>query len=249
MDTETVALVAALFFLVSILYSSVGHGGASGYIVVMGLIGLPTDMIRPVALALNIVVAGLGAIRFARAGHFDWKAALPFVATSIPLAFLGGTIVLPTNIYRPLLGMLLLISAAHLVWRSIGNVSSFDMDSPRVPTVGGLSAGGLIGFVSGLSGIGGGVILSPLVIIMRWASLQQTSAIAAFFIAVNSSAGLLGNLISVQQVPTVLPIWIGAVLVGAWIGSGLGAWRLSPRYLIWLLAVALLIAGTKFLLF
>ena len=248
MDVQTVAIITALFFLVSALYSSVGHGGASGYIAVMGLIGVPTEIIRPVALALNIVVAGLTSIRFAIAGHFDWKAALPLVATSIPLAFFGGTIVLPTDIYRPFLGVLMFISAAYLIWQSLNNLSIFDREKPEVPLAGGLSAGGVIGFVSGLSGIGGGVILSPLLLITKWASVRQTSAMAAFFILVNSSAGLAGNIVSVQQIPSVLPIWAGSVLLGAWIGSGLGARGLSPRILIWLLAAALIIAGAKFIL-
>ena len=249
MDTQQVALIAALFFLISTLYSSVGHGGASGYIAVMALLGLPTDMIRPVALTLNIVVAGLAAIRFSRAGHSDWKAALPLVATSVPLAFLGGTVTLPTDIYRPLLGVLLLISAAYLVWQSVSNIRVFELTKPRVPLAGGLSVGGVIGFISGVSGIGGGVILSPLMLTLKWANVRQTSAIAALFIVVNSSSGLAGNIVSVRQIPGVLPIWAGAVLVGGWIGSGLGARRLTPRFLVWLLAAALIVAGAKFILF
>ena len=223
MDTQQVALIAALFFLISTLYSSVGHGGASGYIAVMALLGLPTDMIRPVALTLNIVVAGLAAIRFSRAGHSDWKAALPLVATSVPLAFLGGTVTLPTDIYRPLLGVLLLISAAYLVWQSVSNIRVFELTKPRVPLAGGLSVGGVIGFISGVSGIGGGVILSPLMLTLKWANVRQTSAIAALFIVVNSSSGLAGKYCQRPTDSRCLTD-LGRCGAGRWLDR-IGTWR------------------------
>ena len=145
--------------------------------------------------------------------------------------------------------MLLLISAADLVWQSVSNIRVFELAKPRVPLAGGLSVGGAIGFIAGASGIGGGVILSPLMLKLKWANVRQTSAIAAFFIVVNSSSGLAGNIVSVRQIPSALPIWAGAVLLGGWIGSGLGSRRLSASSLIWLLAAALIVAGIKFILF
>ncbi len=248
MDIELVILIAALFFIVATLYSSVGHGGASGYIAVMGLLSVSPDIIRPVALSLNVIVAGLAVYRFSKAGLVDWHGLFPLVITSVPFAFLGGTIILPPEVYRPLLGVLLIFSALYLIWQSIGKLAGLDSPDNRIPKLIGAGAGGGIGFLSGLTGIGGGVMLSPLMLILKWASIRKTSAIAAVFILFNSLAGLAGNLASLQAIPSVLPIWAGAALLGALIGTSLGLKILPVRYLVWLLAVAVLISGLKFLL-
>jgi len=142
---------------------------------------------------------------------------------------------------------LLIFSALYLIWQSIGKLAGLDSPDNRIPKLIGAGAGGGIGFLSGLTGIGGGVMLSPLMLILKWASIRKTSAIAAVFILLNSLAGLAGNLASLQAIPRVLPIWAGAALLGALIGTSLGLKILPVRYLVWLLAIAVLISGLKFL--
>ncbi len=236
-----------LFALIAVLYSSVGYGGASGYIAVMALLSIAPETIRPVALSLNIVVAGFAGYRYVRADLVDWTKMLPLVITSVPFAFLGGIVALPSEIYRPLMGFLLIISACYLFWQSIGKLEGLNSDESRVPRLVGAGAGALIGFLSGLTGIGGGVLLSPLMLLLNWASIRKTAAIAAFFILFNSIAGLAGNIVSLNNIPSALPVWAGAVLIGAWIGTSLGLKLLPVRYLVWLLTLAILISGFKFL--
>ena len=246
-DSGLIFLVAALFFALAVLYSSVGHAGASGYLAVMALFGVPPEMMRPVALTLNILVASLTTFRFAKAGYLSWPDLWPLVLFSIPAAFAGGSLALPGEIYRPVLGGLLLISGAYLVWGTVLDPESFANDRPRIPRVGSMGMGGVVGLLSGLTGIGGGVLLSPALLILRWTSIRRTSAIAAAFILFNSTAGLAGNVISFQTLPAVIPLWAGAVVAGGYAGSRLGAQWLMPKTLIRLLAAALLVAGLKFL--
>ena len=248
METEFVLLVAMMFVVIAVLYSSVGHGGASGYIAVMALLSIAPETIRPVALSLNIVVAGFASFRYARAGLVDWQNMLPLVITSVPLAFVGGIVVLPSEIYKPLLGVLLIFSACYLFWQSLGKLEGLNSSDSVVPRYGGAGAGAFIGFLSGLTGIGGGVLLSPLMLLFKWANIRKTAAIASFFILFNSIAGLAGNIVSLNQIPSALPVWAGAVIVGAWIGTSLGLKILPVRYLVWLLTLAIFVSGLKFLL-
>ncbi len=246
-DTGLIFLVAALFFALAVLYSSVGHAGASGYLAVMALFGVPPEMMRPVALTLNILVASLTTFRFTKAGYLSWPDLWPLVLFSIPAAFAGGSLALPGEVYRPVLGVLLLISAGYLIWGTVVDSESFANDRPRIPRVGSMGMGGMVGLLSGLTGIGGGVLLSPALLILRWTSIRRTSAIAGAFILFNSTAGLAGNLISFQTLPAVIPLWAGAVIAGGYLGSRLGAQWLMPKTLIRLLSAALLVAGLKFL--
>ena len=142
---------------------------------------------------------------------------------SIPCAFVGGSITLPTDIYRPILGALLLTSAVYLFWDSIVDTERFSNDKPEIPRFSALGVGGTIGMLSGLTGIGGGVILSPTLLILRWTNVRRTSAIAASFILVNSTAGLAGNVVSLQHLPIVIPVWAAAALVGGYIGTKMGS--------------------------
>lgn len=246
MTIEFILTVASLFFVVAMLYSSVGHGGASGYIAVMGLLSVAPDTIRPVALTLNIIVASFAAYRYWQAGLIDWRSMLPLVVSSVPFAFLGGTVVLPGEIYRPLLGAMLIFSAAYLFWQSIGKLEGLNSSDSQIPRIGGAGFGAAIGFLSGLTGIGGGVVLSPLMLLFKWANVRKTAAVASVFILLNSAAGLAGNLVSLQHIPPALPIWAGASLLGAWIGTSMGLKILPTRYLVWLLTLAVLISGIKF---
>lgn len=216
MDT-TILLLALCVGAAATLYSSVGHGGASAYIALMALFGLAPEEIRPAALVLNIIVAGYGAFSFVRAGRFDWNVFWPFAITAIPAAFLFGRIEVPEAYYRPLLAAALAAAALrYLVWPQID--ASKPAHAPRKIVA--LPAGGALGALAGLTGIGGGVYLSPLLVFNGWADPQRATGIAACFIVVNSMAGLAGRMSSLQHIPTFLP-WLA---LAAGVGAILGAW-------------------------
>ena len=243
MPVESIALLAGAIFLIAVLYSSVGHAGASGYIAVMTLLSISPAVIKPTALTLNIVVATIGAIQFWRAGHFSWKLFWPFAAMSIPLAFVGGYLNLPGHLFKVLLGVVLLYSAVHLVVRP---PAEGDARSP--PLGGALAAGGGIGLLSGLTGTGGGIFLTPLLLLMHWARAKQAAAVSALFILVNSISGLLGNFSSTGQYPRFALVLVAAAALGGVIGSWLGSRRFDPTLIKRCLAVVLVIAGTKLIL-
>ena len=242
MTTETAILLALLMGIVALLYSSVGHGGASGYLAAMGLLSVPVAVMKPTALVLNLLVASVTSVQFARAGHFRGRLFLPFALGSIPLALLGGTITLPVSWYKPLVGVVLLYSAFRLFTRS----AAPEEDEVReVPPVAGVIGGAIIGLLSGLTGTGGGIFLSPLLLSQKWATLRQAAGVACVFILVNSSAGLAGHFSKIRGLPSALPLWVVAVLVGGTIGSYFGSSRLPIEHLKKLLAAVLILAGTK----
>jgi uncharacterized protein len=218
----------------------VGHAGASGYLAAMALFGVAPEIMKPTALTLNLLVASIGSFKFNRAGHFSWPIFWPFAVTSVPFAFVGGSIALPVTVYRPLLGAVLLYSAARFV---IG-LRGTDETRP-FPRGAALVLGAGIGLLSGLTGVGGGIFLSPILLLMRWAPIRVTAAVSAHFILVNSAAGLAGHLSSVARVHPMILVWALIAGVGGWIGSELGSRRLPPAILRGLLAVVLLIAGLK----
>jgi uncharacterized membrane protein YfcA len=241
-------LLAALFFLAAVLYASVGHAGASAYLAAMALLGVPPDVARPTALTLNILVASLVTFRFWRAGLVSFRALLPFVVGSIPLAFIGGAIDVPTNVYNVLLGIVLLVAAAGFA-RTARTATGDEQPWRRLQPFVALIVGAVIGLVSGLTGTGGGIFLSPLLIATGWATTRQASGIAAGFILANSIAGLAGNVSSVGSLPSALPLWSVAVLGGAALGSELGARRVRVPHLRLALAAVLVIAGLKLIFF
>ena len=250
-------------FVVALLYSSVGHAGASGYIAVMALAEVASPVIKPTALVLNIVVATIGTVQFWRAGHFRWPRFWPFALTSIPAAIYGGTLKLPTRVLNVLIGLVLLASAARLLVRL---QPATETRAPSKP-VAALTGGGL-GFLAGLTGTGGGIFLTPLMIILRWASTKQAAAVSVVYILVNSVGGLLGATYSwwrdtemslvefvsqlprssltimEQNVPFLMPM-IGSVIVGGSVGSYLGSRRFSVPVIHMLLATVLILAGMK----
>ena len=235
-----------LIFLAAILYSSIGHAGASGYLAAMGLMGLAPDVMKPTALCLNILVATIGTIQFARAGHFAWKIFWPFAVASIPCAFLGGALRLPYPYYEAVVGAVLLFAAVRLIF-SVRKTP--EVETKRVPAVPALLLGGAIGFLSGLTGVGGGIFLSPLLLLAHWASMRQTAAVSVAFILVNSVSGLAGNLASVAYLPPQIPVWAAAAGVGGMIGSELGSRRVAPPVMRYTLAAVLVIAGCKMIFF
>jgi len=214
--SETIFLLALAIAAAAALYSSVGHGGASGYIALMALAGLAPEEVRPAALVLNIVVAGLGAYRYLRAGRFDWNVFWPFAVTAIPAAFLAGRIDLPEAVYRPLLAAALAAAALrYLVWPQIDAIKPSAAPSKFIALPVGVALGGL----AGLTGIGGGVYLSPLLVFAGWSDPQRATGIAACFIVVNSVAGLAGRASSMALLPTHLPWLVLAACIGAVIGT------------------------------
>lgn len=237
-------LPAAAILIVAILYSSVGHGGASGYLAVMSLFSLAPASLKPTALVLNILVSGLAAWKFYRAGYFSWQSLWPFAVTSVPLAFVGGMLTLPPLYYRPLVGAVLVFSAIRLLLRPPVVAAPV----VRPPWAAALTWGGLFGLLSGLTGVGGGIFLSPLLLFKNWSGLRQASATAAAFILVNSVAGLLGHLQSVAALPAFTPLLAGCAVAGGWIGASGGSQRFPLPVISRILSAVLLLAGTKLLL-
>lgn len=240
-------VLALLILIAAILYSSVGHAGASGYLAAMALFGLPPEVMRPTALALNVLVGTLAFYRYSRAGQGDLRLLLPFVAGSVPMAFLGGLIEVPAMVYRPLIGVVLLISAVQFI-RTARRAPVLD-DSARPPhRLVAFGCGAGLGLLSGLTGTGGGIFLSPLLLLMGWASTRKASGIAAGFILANSVSGLLGTTITYGALPAALPYWAMAALLGGLIGTQLGTRALPIPGLRLMLAVVLVLAATKMLL-
>jgi uncharacterized membrane protein YfcA len=207
----------------------------------MALLGVAPQVMRPTALTLNILVALVATIKFYRAGCFSWPLFWPFALTSIPFAFIGGALTLPTSAYKVIVG-LVLVYAAYRLFRAARGAATAIKPPPLWAA---LILGAGIGLLSGLTGVGGGIFLSPLLLMLGWAEIRQTSGIAAAFILVNSLAGLLGQLSSLAAVPSTIPIWAAAVLVGGWVGAEYGSRRLNTATLRRLLAVVLAIAGLK----
>jgi uncharacterized membrane protein YfcA len=237
---QTVLLLAFAIAVAAALYSSVGHGGASAYIALMALIGLAPEEIRPAALVLNILVAGLGAFRYLRAGRFDWNVFWPFAITAIPAAFLAGRIEVSDEIFRPLLAVALAAAALrYLVWPQVDAVKPSVAPSKRVALPVGLALGAL----AGLTGIGGGVYLSPLLVFAGWSDPQRATGIAACFIVVNSVAGLAGRVSSLTLLPDYVPWLALAAIGGALIGTSWSLKGLDKRGVLRALGVVLGLAA------
>lgn len=240
MPVELVIVLAAGVFVVAVLYSSVGHAGASGYIAVMSLLNVSPGVIKPTSLALNVLVASIAAWQFQRAGHFSWRLFWPFAVLAVPFALVGGYVTLPAQAFRVLLGIVLLSSAARFL---LGSQRDRPPAEPALSLA--IGSGAVIGLLSGLTGTGGGIFLTPLLLFMGWAPAKRAAAVSAFFILMNSIAGLLGNIAGTRQLPVhILPLLLVAALGGI-IGSHFGSRRLEPVTIKRLLALALVIAGSK----
>jgi len=239
-------ITAGLIFIGAVLYSSVGHGGASSYIAIMSLMGTPIASIKPIGLILNIIVSSIASYRFIKNKLFNLKIFIPVVLGSFPAAFVGGYIQLPSETYRLLVGIILLFAGFQFLFNIF---KYFKMKSNQpVNFLFGLFAGAIIGFLSGLSGTGGGIFLSPLIVFLGWTSVKGASGTAAAFILFNSISGLLGNITSVSLIPNTIFLYVFAVIGGVLIGTQLGIRILNEHRMQKILGVVLIVAGFKFII-
>jgi uncharacterized protein len=243
---ETIGLGVA-FLIIATLYASVGQAGASGYLATMGLAGLDPTMMKPTALALNVVVAVIGTIQFGLAKRFSWRTFYPFAVLGFPFSVVGGAINLPSYVYFPVVGVILLLAAAQLAWSAMKKVAV--KEPPRVPPFPpALLTGAGIGFASGVTGTGGGVFLAPVILIMNWVEVRRAAAVSAAYNLLNSIAALAGAYATLNRLPAPLPWWLIAVGVGGIIGTTVGSRYLPDRMLRYLLAIVLVVSGLKLIL-
>lgn len=241
MDLDIVFYI--LLFLVAFLYSSVGHGGASGYLALMAIFSIAPDVMKPTALLLNLFVSLTSFIQFYRGGHFNLKLFMPFAIASVPMAFVGGLVTIDVFIYKKILGVLLLLPVIRFLF--FKNVRVKDIKEAHI----GLSllAGATIGFLSGLIGIGGGIILSPVLLLLKWANMKQTAAISALFIFVNSLSGLAGQLTKGVQFNADMYFYVAVAFTGGLCGAYFGSLKFKQLALQYLLATVLMMAVYKLL--
>lgn len=247
MDTTQVAVLAALFFVVSAMYTTVGHAGASGYLAIMALVAVEPQIMRPTALLLNILVASITVYRFRRARFFSWSGLWPFLAGSVPFAAIGGMQSLSRSGYYAAVGMVLLLSALYLAWRAFGSPSRIEEGVVRVRALPAVFFGAVIGFISGLTGTGGGIFLSPTLLFLNWAGPKTTAGISAPFILVNSAVALTASSVTVAAIPAEMPILALPALLGAFLGTWLGIQRLQQKALLLVLAGVMSLAALKLL--
>lgn len=240
---ETIILFYILLFLVAFLYSSVGHGGASGYLALMAIFSITPDVMKPTALLLNLFVSLTSFIQFYRGKHFNWKIFLPFAITSVPMAYVGGLITVDDHIYKKILGILLIIPIIRFLF--FANIKVEEIK--RSNLVLSLLIGAAIGFLSGLIGIGGGIILSPVLLLLKWTDMKQTAAISAIFIFVNSLSGLAGQLHKGINFSADMYAYVGIAFVGGLCGAYFGSLKFKSNILQYLLALVLIIASYKLL--
>jgi uncharacterized membrane protein YfcA len=229
--------------VVAFLYAAVGHGGASGYLALMAFFSFAPDFMRPAALLLNIAVSMIAFAQYYRQGHFDWKLFWPFALASVPAAFIGGLIVIEADVYKKVLAVLLIFAVIRLLDFRIRE----NKENVHPQLMISLCIGAAIGFLSGLIGIGGGIILSPVILLLHWADMKKTAAVSALFIFVNSLAGLAGLWTKGFQIETQMIWMLLLAFVGGAIGSYFGAGHFENKKLKWILALVLLIASVKLL--
>ena len=244
LSTYGMVLAALAFLIASGIYASVGHGGASAYLAVMGLIGMAPQEMRPIALVLNIGVSFMALISFSRAGHFDSRLFLPLAAASVPAAFLGGLLESPEPLFKGILAVALLLAAWRLVF--VPETEGSAISKPLLISL--VLLGGMIGFLSGLVGIGGGIFLTPLLILFRWSPAKQAAGISAAFILVNSCAGITGFVVKGGGISATVLVILPVVLCGGWLGSHWGSRMARVRALRFSLASVLIVAAGKFVI-
>lgn len=232
-----------LLFIVAFLYSSVGHGGASGYLALMAIFSIAPDVMKPTALLLNLFVSLTSFIQYYRGQHFKWKIFLPLAITSVPMAFVGGSVKIDDLIYKKILGLFLLIPIVRFLF--FANIPDSELKKPNV----GLSlfVGAAIGLLSGLIGIGGGIILSPVLLLLKWTNQKQTAAISALFIFVNSVSGLAGQLKKGIKFSPDMFTYVAIAFIAGLLGAYFGSLRFKQTILKYVLAIVLMLAASKLL--
>ena len=240
---ETIILFYALLFLVAFLYSSVGHGGASGYLALMALFSVSPEVMKPTALLLNLFVSLTSFIQFYRGKHFNWKIFLPFAIASVPMAFVGGLITVDADVYKKILGVLLIVPITRFLF--FPNIKVRELKKSNVYLS--LLIGAAIGFLSGLIGIGGGIILSPVLLLLKWTDMKQTAAISALFIFVNSISGLAGQLTREINFSSDMYTYVAVAFVGGVCGAYYGSLKFQQNILKYMLAIVLMVAAYKLL--
>lgn len=227
--------------IVAFLYASVGHGGASGYLAIMSLFAMPITFMKPTALILNILVSGISFYFFYREKNFKCNLFYPFAITSIPFSFLGGFLTVDAQLYKIILGTLLLFA----VLRLLGMFGKEKIKLKEINIEFALLIGAVIGFLSGLIGIGGGIVLSPVLLLLGWANMKQTAAVSALFILVNSISGISGFMLKGGEIPSASAVLIGIVFIGGFFGAYYGSKKFNTVILRNILAVVLAIAIIK----
>lgn len=240
MEINTIIFLI-LLFIVALLFSSVGHGGASGYLALMGLFHFTPDVMRPSALVLNVLVSLIAAWQYSGTDKLNQRLFFWLILSSIPAAFIGATISIDTILYKKILGLIVIFQAINLLF--LFKIQPVGISKPPVPLI--VISGSAIGLLSGLVGIGGGILLSPLLLLIGWATIRQTAYISALFIFLNSLAGIAGLLHGGTDFSSVLYLWIGIAAIGGFIGARLGSRVLSISVLRKVLGVVLIIAGIK----
>ncbi|HWN89480.1 MAG TPA: sulfite exporter TauE/SafE family protein [Chitinophagaceae bacterium] len=240
---DSIILFYILLFLVAFLYSSVGHGGASGYLALMAIFSFAPEVMKPTALLLNLFVSLTSFIQFYRGKHFNWKIFLPFAITSVPMAYVGGLITVDDNIYKKILGILLIIPIIRFL--VFANIQVEEIKKAKL--ILSLLIGAAIGFLSGLIGIGGGIILSPVLLLLKWTDMKQTAAISALFIFVNSLSGLAGQLQKGINFSADMYAYVAIAFAGGICGAYFGSLKFKSNILKYMLAVVLIVAAYKLL--
>ena len=244
MDIDT-ALLALSFLVIALIYAAVGQAGASGYIAIMGLAGFGPLAMKTTALSLNLLVAAIGTTLFLRAGRLSWRNVWPFAILGFPFSMLGGAVQLPEGIYFPVVGSVLILSALQMARTALRSKTATAEAAVTPPFGAALATGGVIGFVSGTTGTGGGVFLAPVILTMDWGSARETAAITAIYNLMNSAAALIGAYAAWGHIPASLPSWLVAVGAGGSAGAYIGSRYLSDRWLRGILATLLMVSGIK----